>query len=134
MLKKVVMTLSMFVLLWQPTMAADIYGIWATQNKDAEIAIKKCGADVCSAIIAGNNIKAKDIHNENPKLRGRSMKGLQLFRLHNTDNPKRWEGKLYNPEDGKTYGSVLKFLSDDKLKLEGCFLFICLGETWTRIR
>lgn len=133
-MKKIVMTLLLFLFMGQPVVAADIYGIWATQKKEAEITIKKCGASICGNITAGSRMKIKDIHNEDPKLRARTMKGLQLFRMNKTDNPKRWEGKLYNPQDGKTYAGVLKYLSDNKAKLEGCFLFICLGETWTRIK
>ena len=44
-----------------------------------------------------------DTFNEDPKLKGRPMLGLQILTLRATDNPWHFEGEIYNPQDGKTY-------------------------------
>jgi len=47
----------------------------------------------------------------------------------------RWQGEVYNAEDGETYAANIKLVSPDVLKIEGCGFFgmICGGEDWTRV-
>ena len=44
----------------------------------------------------------------------------------------RWSGRVYNPEDGGTYAAHITMKSDDTLRIEGCMMVICSGETWKR--
>jgi len=47
---------------------------------------------------------------------------------------KGWKsGKIYNGENGKTYGSRLKRVDDDTLQVKGCVGPICQTQTWTRV-
>ena len=46
----------------------------------------------------------------------------------------RWDGQIYNPENGKTYTGHISLKSPDVLRVEGCLLFFCGGEDWTRSR
>ena len=46
----------------------------------------------------------------------------------------RWDGEIYNPENGKTYSGHIILLNADLLRIEGCVLFFCGGENWTRAR
>ena len=46
----------------------------------------------------------------------------------------RWDGQIYNPENGKTYSGHIILLSPDVLRIEGCLLIFCGGENWTRSR
>lgn len=103
------------------------------KKKEAEITIKKCGADICGNITKETIAGGVDDKNKDLKLRGRPMRGVQLFRLKTTNNPNKWEGELYNPQDGNMYKGQLIKLNDNQVKLEGCVLFFCLGETWSRI-
>ena len=47
----------------------------------------------------------------------------------------RWEGQVYNAEDGKLYTAHLTPLGRDVLRIEGCVLggLICDGQNWTRV-
>lgn len=117
----------------QTAFAAGIYGNWLTQDADAVITIKKWGDSICGIISKPRVVGSKDKQNKNPKLRDRPIKGLQMFKLGKTANPKKWEGKLYNPEDGGTYDGNIVLVNDQKLELEGCFLFICKANSWTKI-
>ena len=77
----------------------------------------------------------KDVHNPDPRLRKRSVVGIDIFRGMRRQG-KRYRGSLYNPRDGKTYSGYIEPLSANRLKLSGCVLggLICKGQTWTRIR
>ena len=48
--------------------------------------------------------------------------------------PNRWEGEIYNSNNGKIYSSNISMVNENTLKLEGCVLgFLCGGENWTRV-
>ncbi|PCI86456.1 MAG: hypothetical protein COB24_09845 [Hyphomicrobiales bacterium] len=132
-MKKAVLVLMMLGFMSGGSYAAEVYGKWATQDKKGEIDIVKCGTAICGLIAKEAKPGAVDDKNEDPKLRGQPMLGLQLFKLEITGDPKKWEGDLYNPRDGKTYKGVVNLLNDDEVKLEGCFLFFCQGQVWSRI-
>ena len=50
--------------------------------------------------------------------------------------PNRWEGRIYNSEDGKTYTSNISLKNPDVLRVEGCAFggLICGGQNWTRVK
>jgi len=61
--------------------------------------------------------------------------GLQLLLGMKPASDGRWEGDIYNPENGKTYTSRMWLKTDDTLRVEGCVLgFLCDGQDWTRTK
>jgi len=45
----------------------------------------------------------------------------------------RWDGQIYNSEDGHTYSANITMVDPNTLRVQGCFLgFLCGGENWTR--
>ena len=45
----------------------------------------------------------------------------------------KWEGEIYNSEDGHTYSANISLADPNTLKVQGCFLgFLCGGENWSR--
>jgi hypothetical protein len=49
-------------------------------------------------------------------------------------NRDRWEGQIYNPENGKLYTSNIRLSNPNTLRVEGCVLgFLCGGQDWTRV-
>jgi uncharacterized protein (DUF2147 family) len=43
-----------------------------------------------------------------------------------------WSGRIYNPEDGKTYNATVRRTGPDSLLVEGCVLFICQKQVWRK--
>jgi uncharacterized protein (DUF2147 family) len=44
-------------------------------------------------------------------------------------------GKIYNPDDGKTYKAKVTPVDANTLKVRGCvFVPLCKTQTWTRVR
>ena len=59
--------------------------------------------------------------------------GLQVLSdLKPSSELNRWDGRVYNIDDGKTYSARVTLLGADQLKVEGCVLMVCSSETWTR--
>jgi uncharacterized protein (DUF2147 family) len=118
--------------------APDITGNWLTQDRSAVIAIAPCGNKLCGSIarvlVKRPGVPTTDINNPDPKLRSRPFIGLRLISGMSAA-AKRWEGgRIYDPNNGKSYKSYLELNPDGSLKVAGCIAFICRSQRWTRAR
>lgn len=43
------------------------------------------------------------------------------------------QGRIYNPENGRTYRASLKLRSPDILEVKGCLLIVCDTQVWRRV-
>lgn len=141
MLLKFVPTLIAALLLAGPVQAAnieEIVGEWRTVRHGADIEIRDCGDGTpCGYLISvGQTITGRDrsdIRNPDKSLRNRPLSGLQLLSNY-TRKKDHWEsGKLYNPETGQTFGSSIRLISPNALKVQGCIGPFCRAQVWTRI-
>jgi uncharacterized protein (DUF2147 family) len=125
--------------------AADPVGTWYTAAKRAQVRIAHCaGNSLCGAIVSlkepndPQTGKPKiDINNPDQAKRNRPLIGVRIvLDLKPTGTPDRWQGDVYNADDGRTYGGYLTMTGADTLELKGCVLgdLICKSETWTRGR
>jgi uncharacterized protein (DUF2147 family) len=114
--------------------AADAIGKWKDPENQAVCEIYSCDGGVCVKVLSPAPGLDKDDFNPDPALKGRSMAGVVLMSGAAQDGPDRWKGKLYNPEDGKTYSGFIEVKSKDEVKLEGCVLggILCKSRTWQR--
>ncbi|MDB5507161.1 MAG: hypothetical protein JWR75_1799 [Devosia sp.] len=127
---------------------APIEGVWRTPL-EAEITIAPCGREWCGYLTKvvvpdyiletvpdAANMPVEELfdqRNPDPALRARKMLGLQILALH-SGNGEVYQGEIYNPEEGKTYGGYLEVIGPDEVKLSGCVLLIlCRGENWERV-
>lgn len=122
-----------------PALAADITGRWRTPGNGGEVEVYKCGAAVCGRLISSAHIArepgALDVKNQDQSLRDRKLKGL-TFLTGFTGGPTEWKGgKVYNPEDGKTYSGSITATDANTLKLKGCVVApLCKTQVWSRIK
>lgn len=127
--------LSLLLLLAAP---GDATGTWRTP-RGAQIALAPCGASLCGRIVSlqplPGNPRQLDVRNSDAKLRTRPLKGLTMLSGF-TGGPPRWTGgKVYNPEDGRTYSGRIELVDANTLKLTGCALAVfCRSQSWTRVR
>jgi uncharacterized protein (DUF2147 family) len=124
--------------------SADPTGFWKKPDaeRDSKIEVFKCGknkANLCAKIAwlkDPNDSKGQPLHdvrNENPALRGRSILGLPIFTDLVPSAPSTWNGKIYNPEDGRTYTATLTVVSRKQILLKGCKAWLLCGErNWFR--
>ena len=126
-----------------PSRAADIAGVWLTQNQDARIRMAKCGPGLCGTIVWLKTPKdpktgkpPTDVNNKNPALRARRMIGLMIAInfVPSSSSPGKLSGHFYNADDGNTYDGNVYLASANELKAEGCLLGICQAQSWTRVK
>ena len=132
-----------------------VEGIWETQEK-SQVTIIACPDDFCGSltkIVVPPEEMAKltpeqralvvkmdpsqfpDARNEDATLRTRSLLGLQILTFHPEDAT-NYKGKLYNPQDGKTYDGYVKVIDPNTIEVGGCVMGYCGNpiphQQWTR--
>ena len=119
-------------------------GIWTNSEKKATFEIYKCGDKLCGKIVSlavpnyPKTGKPKtDIVNPNPKLRSRPRLGLVFMQGFEYDDDNKWDdGKIYDPESGKTYSCYMKMLNANTMEVKGYIGISMIGrsQTWTRVK
>jgi len=125
-----------------PAMAGDPAGNWLTKDAEAKVTIAKCGPALCGTIVGlkqpidpETKRPKTDANNPDPAKRSRPVIGVQIiFDMKPSGTPDKWDGQVYNAEDGKTYSGSITLTGASTLDLKGCALggFICKSQTWTR--
>ena len=116
--------------------AAPISGRWVTAEKDSIIEIAACGKNMCGNIrkflipVEGPPFDRK---NPDQALRSRPLLGLPIL-LALAESGKQWEGKIYDPKEGKTYKSKVYLNPNGTLTVKGCIAFFCKSFVWTAAR
>ena len=114
--------------------AAEPWGEWLVADKMARIRVADC-ASVLWGIISWEADPGVDSKNPDPTLRARPTIGTPILLAMKPAGPQRWDGSIYNPQNGKFYSGGVTMISTDSLRVRGCILgFLCGGENWTRVR
>jgi uncharacterized protein (DUF2147 family) len=111
--------------------AVDPVGDWLVADRTARIHIEQC-ADGYWGSIAWEREPGFDANNPDPSKRGRPLLGTPILLSMKPGYSNKWEGKVYNPKDGGFYSASIRLEGQNVLRLEGCMLIFCSGETWTR--
>jgi uncharacterized protein (DUF2147 family) len=119
-----------------PAPAAALEGsLWRTATGTGIVRMEACGAQLCGVLArvmppAGQ--PGVDANNPDPALRTRTLTGVRIL----TGFTRRADGtygggRIYNPEDGRTYASNLRRRPDGRLEVKGCVGPLCRTQTWT---
>jgi uncharacterized protein (DUF2147 family) len=128
---------SLVVCLGAPALAADATGDWFVEDKAAVIRVTPCGNAMCGHIAWHKGPPGTDKNNPDPSKRNRPILGLPIIlgMKPAAGRPNRWEGEIYNGQEGKTYSGSITLISDNTLRIEGCVLgFLCGGQNWARAK
>ncbi len=112
----------------------DPIGEWLVADGTARIKIEPCNKALWG-VIAWTKEPGYDENNPDPAKRDRPIIGVPILLSMKKVEPNKWEGEVYNAENGKTYTSYISLVKADVLRIEGCALagFFCGGENWTRV-
>lgn len=123
--------------------AADPAGTWLTEDGRARIRVEKCGPaekNLCGYVVwlkVPNNDKGQprvDFKNPDAKKQSRPSLGHQLIMGLKLNADQRFEGKIYNSEDGKSYDVTIWADEPAELTVKGCLIaFLCKSQAWTRV-
>jgi uncharacterized protein (DUF2147 family) len=123
--------------------ATDPTGEWLVAQQVARIKIADCDGRLWGVVSWEKN-PGTDTKNPDPNLRSRPTLGMPIL-LGMTPSksggwgsqqskPNKWEGQIYNSEDGHTYSASISLVDPHTLRVQGCFLgFLCGGENWKRV-
>lgn len=105
-----------------PALAADPTGTYLRDSGASRVRFAKCGDAIC-----GNIVWLKDTS-------GPAKVGQRVFYDMKPAGENKWEGKAFNPEDGKTYSGKMS-LSGGTLATAGCALggLICKSVSWSKV-
>lgn len=115
-----------------------LLGTWVTDEGKALVSIQKCGETIyCGTIIwlkepthPDGSVK-RDDENPDATRRDRRILGLEILSGFKYGGNSVWTGgKIYDPENGKTYSCKMT-LKGNKLKVRGYIGFSLLGRTTT---
>jgi uncharacterized protein (DUF2147 family) len=111
--------------------AADpVLGAWKTQADDngkfGVVTLEPCGQAICGTITRAYDAAGQPI--ASPTV-GRRM----IWDMVPAGGGAYEGGKVWAPDRDKVYNSRMT-LSGDRLKVEGCIIGICRGQTWARAR
>jgi uncharacterized protein (DUF2147 family) len=120
-----------------------LLGEWWTENREGRVRFSRYkdgtfrGTAACclSAKVRADDPDF-DIHNPNPKLRGRSLLGIVVvWKLVYSDGEFSG-GYAYNPRDGKTYRCEVRVIDRNTIKIRGYVGIPLFGESqiWKRAR
>jgi uncharacterized protein (DUF2147 family) len=118
----------------------DPKGDWLVNDGTAVIHIAVCpetptAPALCGVIAWTKYPPGVDENNPDPAKQKRSIMGMPILTAMKPDKDGRYEGEIYNAENGKTYQGRIFLKGPDVLRIEGCvFGFLCGGEDWTRTK
>lgn len=109
-------------------------GEWRVEDGKSQIRIEECGANLCGYVSVAKKPNEKDRNNPNPSLRGRSVVGMPIL-LDMKPSGNRWNGRIYNAQDGRTYTGIISLKNGNTLRVQGCAFggMICGGQNWSRV-
>ena len=75
-----------------------------------------------------------DNNNKDASKQGRPLIGVPIVLGMKPAGGDKWEGQVYNAEDGNTYSGSFTMSGANTAELKGCVMggLICKGQTWTR--
>ena len=120
----------------------DPSGTWLTEDGRARVQIEPCGPArdrICGYVVwmkaaaAGDTKPSVDTKNPDVTKVTRPLLGHQLIMGLKANPDDRYEGEIYNNEDGKKYAVTIWLDSPTHLKVKGCLIaFLCSTQDWVK--
>lgn len=119
-----------------------VVGKWETDGGLSHIAIYKKGEAYHGKIVwlkepKEKGVDKKDDKNPDESLRSRKIQGMELLADFSYAGGQKWkDGKVYDPELGKTYSCQMTLSSSDVLAVRGYIGVSWVGRTttWKRVK
>lgn len=116
--------------------ADSILGLWLTADQEGYVEITETSGVYQGTIVGGpDDTERFDEKNPDPRLRDRPLLGLTIMTGFTSTGDGKWTGgRIYDPNNGKTYKCTLELGENGTLKVRGYVGISWFGrtETWTR--
>ena len=116
--------------------AADPVGDWLVKDGYANIRIDMCAGKLWGIVAWEKKPGGIDGENPDPAKKGRPTLGIPILMGLAQTEPNKWQGEIYNSQNGKMYSANVSLADENTLDLEGCLFtnFMCLTQKWTRVK
>lgn len=125
-------------------LANDPSGTWLSEDGRARIRMEMCGASadrLCGYVVWLQQPKGEDgtprLDPQNPDAskRSRPALGIQLIEGLKLNADNRYEGQIYNADNGKRYDVTVWSDAPGELNLRGCLVrYLCKTQDWKQVR
>jgi uncharacterized protein (DUF2147 family) len=114
-------------------LAATALGEWLVAEGTARIKIIDC-AGALWGIVSWESDPGVDSYNPDPAKRTQPITGTAILRGLKPSGTNRWDGTIYNTDNGRTYSGGITLSDANVLRVRGCILLVlCGGENWKRV-
>ncbi|MEL7254905.1 MAG: DUF2147 domain-containing protein [Pseudomonadota bacterium] len=107
-------------------------GLWRSEPSETgsvlHVRVTPCGADVCGVIQKAVDKNGQTVANYEHQ--GKTM----IWGMKPKGNGAYDGGRIWAADTEKTYKSKMQLLSANQMKVEGCIIGICRGQTWVRLK
>lgn len=123
-MKKIILSIAALIMPLAGAFAQDVIGKWKLEDGTAIVEVYQSGDKYNGKIVwlqnpdDKNGNPVKDANNPDPELRNREILGLNMLDGLKKDGNKYAGGKIYDPNNGKTYNCSMQ-VSGDVLKVRG---------------
>ena len=110
-------------------------GDWLVKDGYANIRIDDCAGKLWGIVVWEKEPGAIDKENPDPAKKNRLTLGMPILMGLTPTKPNKWEGEIYNSQNGKMYSASISLADENTLDLEGCLFtnFMCMTQKWTRV-
>lgn len=109
-----------------------VLGRWLTSDRDGVFQLELCGNALCGRLVGMRYTGSMPLD-----VWKRPQCGMSLLSgFHPGDEAGHWDGRILDPDNGRTYQATVWSPEPDVLKLRGYLLMPMFGETqtWSRYR
>lgn len=112
-----------------------VVGNWMVPAKDGTVQIYKCGNLYCGKLSWLKTPGDKDTNNPDPAKRNDLLLNKVILHSFRYDGDEWVKGKIYDPNDGKTYSCLMWMDGYNRLYVKGYIGISLIGrkELWTRV-
>ena len=107
-------------------LADPVEGTWRSQPGETggyiHVRIVPCGSEICGVI-------TEVVGNANQSIVGRTI----ISGMRPQGNGAYRGGRIWAPDQDKTYNAKMSLQGADQLKVEGCIAVFCRAQTWSRL-
>lgn len=132
MIGRSLMALALLALGAQAASASESpFGRWRNPKNSVHIQLAPCHDRLCGVVVWANE-KAKTAA---AKGMDEPLIGSMLFKDLVKEREGEWRGKIFVPNQGRTFSGAIQILDPQTLEAKGCVLgrLFCKSQIWTRV-
>lgn len=112
-----------------------VVGDWLVKDGYANIRIDNCNGKMWGIVVWEKVPGGTDDENPDPAKKKRLTLGMPILMGLVPKEGGKWQGEIYNSQNGKMYSASISLADENTLDLEGCLFtnFMCMTQKWTRV-